>query len=49
MVWLIVVRVNDKNLTLIHYISFTQDQLCTGLATDRIYVHWDINLKKPII
>jgi len=26
-------------LTLVHYISFTQEQLCTGLATDRVYVH----------
>jgi len=28
-----------KYLILIHYNSFTSDQLCTLLATQRIYVH----------
>jgi hypothetical protein len=32
----------NKNLTQIHYIPFTQYQLCTRLVTDRVYVDWDI-------
>jgi len=36
--WLIEFSVKVKDLILIHYISFTQELLCTGLTTDRIYV-----------
>jgi len=39
MCWQIGFSVKAKELTLVHYISFTQEQLCTRLATDSIYVH----------
>jgi hypothetical protein len=44
--WLIEFRVKAEELTLIHYISFTQEQLCTRLATQRFYVHYDATLKE---
>jgi len=36
---LIVFRIKTEELTLFHHISIIQEQLCAGLATDRIYVH----------
>jgi len=37
--WLIGFRVKTKELTLFHHISIAQEQLCAGLATDRIYLY----------
>jgi len=37
--YLIQFSVTAKDLTLFHCISFTQEQLSTGLATDKVYIH----------
>ena len=44
--YLIQFSVTAKDLTLFHCISFTQEQLCTRLATDRVYIHYDIILNE---
>jgi len=40
--WLIGFRHKAKGLNLIHYISFTQKQLCTLLATHTVCVRYII-------
>jgi hypothetical protein len=43
--WLIKFTVKAEDLSLIHYNSFTLEQLCTLLATQRFYLDGDIILK----